>query len=74
MNLKPIRMKALSFLKAVFPFHAAAWKASSEPIRGLLEGPDNDEKDRLTIIWKESTQAQLTTISITVGMAPPPAL
>jgi hypothetical protein len=66
-KLKSIRKKILSFIKAVFPFHAAAWKASSEPIRHILEEPDGDVKDKLTVVWKDSIQAQLNTVSITVS-------
>jgi hypothetical protein len=61
------RKSLLSWIKAVFPFHAAAWKASSEPIRYMLQEPDPDTKNKLTAAWKDSTQAQLNTISITVS-------
>ena len=35
----------------VFPFHAAAWEVTAEPIRAMLHADTKDEKDRLTGLW-----------------------
>jgi hypothetical protein len=56
----------LSVSKILLPFHASAWKATSEPIRRMLEEDDEEKKDKLTTNWRESTQTQLSTISVTV--------
>jgi len=66
MSLKTWRKKILQCVKVAFPFHAAAWKASSEPIQRMLEEPDNVKQDQLTASWKEGTQSQLNVISVTV--------
>ena len=66
MAMKAFRKNTLQFAKTVFPFHAAAWKASSEPMRRMLEERDVARKDELTASWKESTQTQLNIISVTV--------
>ena len=48
-----------------FPFHAAAWRASAESIRTLLNASDT-EKDDLTKLWRDYMQSQLTAVAITV--------
>jgi flagellar motor switch protein FliM len=58
--------KILSVFKILLPFHASAWKATSEPIRRMLEEGDEAKRDKLTANWRESTQTQLSTISVTV--------
>lgn len=55
-----------SIIKTLLPFQAAAWKVSSEPIQQMLSEPNGGSQDRLTAVWRKSTQAQLNTISITV--------
>ncbi|KAH7130733.1 hypothetical protein B0J11DRAFT_430219 [Dendryphion nanum] len=55
-------------IKVLFPFHAAAWKASSEPIQQMLQEPDTVRKEELTAIWRDKTQTQLNTISITSAL------
>jgi hypothetical protein len=69
-KLKSLRKKTLSIVKSIFPFQAAAWKASSEPIRHMLDEPDSHAQDHLTAVWKHNIQAQLNTISITVRIHP----
>lgn len=66
---KTAKRHLLSSVKLILPFQAAAWRASSEPIRLLLEEPDNDEKDRLTAIWRDTSLSQLDTIGITVRIS-----
>ena len=66
-KLDMLRKKLLQLVKTVFPFHAAAWKASSEPIRYMLQEPNENTKNKLTAVWKDSTEAQLSSISLTVS-------
>lgn len=57
----------LNLARFIFPFHAAAWRASVNSIRCLLNASDDEEKNRLTALWRDSIQSQLTSIAITVG-------
>jgi len=70
MTFKGIFEAIGSILKAVvltvFPFHAAAWRASSASVRCILNAPNQAEQDRLAALWRDSLQSQLTTIAITV--------
>ncbi|CAN9304906.1 unnamed protein product [Alternaria alternata] len=68
MSLKTWRKKILQCVKVAFPFHAAAWKALSEPIQRMLEEPDYIKQDQLTASWKEGTQSQLNVISVTSAL------
>ena len=62
-----VRRTGFDLLKRILPFHAAAWKASSEPIKKLLEEPDNTRRDQITALWRDTTQSQLNAIGVTVG-------
>ena len=50
----------------IFPFHAAAWHASAKSIDSLLNESSADTKKSSTILWRDSTQSQLTVVAITV--------
>lgn len=50
----------------IFPFHAAAWHASAKSIDSLLNDNSADTKKSSTILWRDSTQSQLTVVAITV--------
>ena len=56
----------MALVRLVLPFHAAAWKASSEPIQALLNTTDTKKQDALTGVWRDTTQSQLNAIGITV--------
>ncbi|KAI1763110.1 hypothetical protein GGR53DRAFT_498623 [Hypoxylon sp. FL1150] len=58
----------LNLLKFILPFHAAAWCAVSEPITRFLEEPGDDERDRLTVRWKETNLSQLQAICVSSAL------
>lgn len=57
---------AVEVILHIFPFHAAAWHASAKSIHALLNDNDAETKKSATIIWRDSTQSQLTVVAITV--------
>jgi hypothetical protein len=50
----------------IFPFHAAAWEATAEPVRHMLNIVDEQSKHQQVELWRKSMQDQLTTTGITV--------
>lgn len=64
--LEPIVSTAKNLVFLFFPFHAAAWQASADSVKTLLNEPDDKEKDRLTLLWRDCMQSQLSSVAITV--------
>lgn len=56
-------------VRTLLPLHAASWKASSDPIKRLLNIDDVTEKDRLTTLWKDNSLSQLNFIGVTVSLS-----
>lgn len=57
---------ALHCLRMMLPFHAAAWKASSEPIQQLLDAASPQLQDEATTMWRDTMQTHLNYIGVTV--------
>ena len=55
-----------ALVKRALPFHSSAWNAVSEPIQLMLSAATMDERDRLTALWRDNTQSQLSVVCITV--------
>ncbi|KAK1759040.1 hypothetical protein QBC47DRAFT_397861 [Echria macrotheca] len=44
--------------------HVWNWKAMADPIAHLLNEPEDDERDRLTLKWRHEIQSQLNVILV----------
>ncbi|KAF2797238.1 hypothetical protein K505DRAFT_298770 [Melanomma pulvis-pyrius CBS 109.77] len=52
----------------MLPFHAAAWKASSEPIQQLLDAASPQLQDEVTTMWRDTMQTHLNYIGVTSAL------
>jgi hypothetical protein len=73
MTFKDFFEAIASVLKAVlliiFPYHAVAWRASTASVGFILNAHPQTKQDELASLWRDSIQAQLTTIAITVTLS-----
>ncbi|PSN64505.1 hypothetical protein BS50DRAFT_678595 [Corynespora cassiicola Philippines] len=68
MGVRPYGAYVFSYIRVLFPFHAAAWNATFEPIQRMLDEPNHAKRDELTAKWRDNAGTQLNTIVVTSAL------